>query len=127
MVCIGATIGKVGYSTKDLATNQQVNAVTPSGGISPKFVYFQMRSKSFQERVLYYSGQATLPIINKSKWSALKLYLPSDEAEQIKLAGLMEDVLSESESLMELYRSKLSDLDDLRQSLLQKAFAGELT
>ena len=32
-----------------------------------------------------------------------------------------------SEALMHQYTTKLQDISDLRQSLLQKAFAGELT
>jgi type I restriction enzyme, S subunit len=34
MVCIGATIGKCGYSDRAVTTNQQVNALTPSDGSS---------------------------------------------------------------------------------------------
>lgn len=34
---------------------------------------------------------------------------------------------SETMSAGDAYRTKLTDLTDLRQSLLQKAFAGELT
>ncbi len=33
MVCIGATIGKAGYSDRPIATNQQINAVVPKDGI----------------------------------------------------------------------------------------------
>jgi len=51
MVCIGATIGKVGYNECDVAANQQINALTPFPDVSSKFVYYQMLTSSFQKAV----------------------------------------------------------------------------
>ena len=76
MVCIGATIGKCGYCDRDVTTNQQINAFSPVAGISHKFIYYQMLTETFQRKVMHSSAQATLPIINKSKWSALTVALP---------------------------------------------------
>ena len=42
MVCIGATIGKVGFSEINISANQQINALTPSKEISSKFLYYQI-------------------------------------------------------------------------------------
>jgi hypothetical protein len=39
----------------------------------------------------------------------------------------LDETLASVEQLQSHYRAKLADLDDLRQALLQKAFAGELT
>ncbi len=77
MVCIGATIGKCGYCDQDVTTNQQINALTPADGSSHRFLYYQMLTESFQRSVIHRSGQATLPIINKSKWSSLSVWLPT--------------------------------------------------
>lgn len=38
MVCIGATIGKAGYTDRDIAANQQVNAITPMDGALGKYL-----------------------------------------------------------------------------------------
>lgn len=127
MVCIGATIGKAGYSYRRIATNQQINAVVPNVGISGEFIYLQMIAPDFQREVLRNAGQATLPIINKSKWSALKVRLPKDLAWQYEITGRMlslRDVISDLELR---YNDACSELDTLHQSLLQKAFSGELT
>ena len=127
MVCIGATIGKVGYSTRDVATNQQINSLSPKDGVLNKFIYFQMRSKSFQDSVLLKSGQATLPIINKSKWSSLGVFVPEDLQEQKDVSEKLDGLLAVSHEIADQYQQKIADIDNLRQSLLQKAFAGELT
>lgn len=127
MVCIGATIGKSGYSERRIATNQQINAVVPNAGIRGEFIYLQMITPDFQREVLRNAGQATLPIINKSKWSALKVRLPRDLAWQHEITGRMRSLRDVISDLELRYSASRSELDTLHQSLLQKAFSGELT
>jgi type I restriction enzyme S subunit len=126
MVCIGATIGKCGHCDRDVTTNQQVNALTPSDGSSNRFIYYQMLTKTFQRKVIHASGQATLPIINKSKWSALSVWLPPNVVEQMRIAAKFDDLIDETQRLATIYKRKLAALDDLKKSLLHQAFSGEL-
>lgn len=126
MVCIGATIGKCGYSEQDVTTNQQINSVTPAQGVSPKFVYLQMLTAAFQRAVRSNAGQATLPIINKSKWSALRLAIPKTLDEQMRVVRRLDAIRSETRRLEAIYERKLAALDELKQSLLHQAFSGQL-
>jgi type I restriction enzyme, S subunit len=126
MVCIGATIGKCGYSDRDVTTNQQINALTPFDGVSHEFVYYQMLTENFQRRVLLSSAQATLPIINKSKWSALMVVLPPKLQDQKRIAAKFESLCGETQHLESLYRRKLAMLEALKKSLLHQAFTGDL-
>jgi type I restriction enzyme, S subunit len=126
MVCIGATIGKCGYAEREIATNQQINAFTPVAGVDKKFIYYQMLTKRFQDRVIHSSGQATLPIINKSKWSALTVFLPATLEEQEAIAQKLDAIREETQRLEAIYRQKLNALDDLKKSLLHQAFSGQL-
>ena len=126
MVCIGATIGKCGYADREIATNQQINAFTPDAGIDKKFIYYQMLTKRFQDRVIHGSGQATLPIINKSKWSALTVFLPATLEEQEAIAEKLDAIREETQRLEVIYLQKLTALDDLKKSLLHQAFSGQL-
>jgi type I restriction enzyme S subunit len=126
MVCIGATIGKCGFCDRDVATNQQVNALTPSDGSSNTFIYYQMLTEEFQRKVIHASGQATLPIINKSKWSALSIWLPPTVADQRKIAMQFDALSQETQRLAAIYTRKLAALEGLKKSLLHQAFSGEL-
>jgi type I restriction enzyme S subunit len=126
MVCIGATIGKCGYCDQEVATNQQVNALTPTDGSSSRFLYYQMRTETFQRKVLHGSGQATLPIINKSKWSALTLWLPPTVQEQEAITAKFDTLINGTQRLESIYQQKLTALDGLKKSLLHQAFAGAL-
>jgi len=126
MVCIGATIGKCGYCERDITTNQQINALTPKSGIHPRFLYYQMGTEAFQRRVIQGSGRATLPIINKSKWSELAVWLPPTAAEQNKISDKLDALSTETRRLKACYYRKMQELDALRKSALHEAFSGRL-
>ncbi|HNA86952.1 MAG TPA: restriction endonuclease subunit S [Nitrospira sp.] len=126
MVCIGATIGKAGFCDQNIATNQQINAFQPNETVSHKFIYYQMLTADFQRRVIRASGQATLPIINKSKWSALSVVLPPSLDDQLKAVEFLDALREETQRLESLYQRKLAALDELKQSLLHQAFSGAL-
>ena len=126
MVCIGATIGKCGYCDRNIATNQQVNALTPHNSACYKFVYYQMLTEDFQRRVLLSSGQTTLPIISKSKWGGLTLAIPSTVREQQLIAAELDALRAETQRLESIYQRKLAALDELKNSLLHQAFSGDL-
>lgn len=127
MVCIGATIGKAAFTEEPVATNQQVNAIIPKSGILGEFLYLQMLTSNFQKSVLSNAGQATLPIINKTKWSRLAVLVPATLSAQHSIVTKMQTIRSKLGQAEERFNTDLSSLDTLRQSLLQKAFSGGLS
>lgn len=64
--------------------------------------------------------------LNMGIIKALPVVLPNLSVQE-KLVRKLESVDVVCRELVSFYTNKLRDLDDLRQSLLQKAFAGELT
>ena len=129
MVCIGATIGKVGFAEREISCNQQINSLTVKKEFLPKFIYYAMTSKEFQKKVLLEGkgAQATLPIINKSKWEKLTISFPKSISEQQSIVRQLDALRTETQRLEAVYKQKLADLEELKKSILQKAFAGELT
>ena len=71
--------------------------------------------------------QTAQPVISNSSLRDLELKFPKEVEEQIRLAAILDKATLEVAELRKGYTAKLTDLEDLRQSLLQKAFAGELT
>ncbi len=53
--------------------------------------------------------------------------MPLDLNEQLNLVSKLQSLLIESKKSEAIYQQKLTALKDLKQSLLQQAFAGELT
>ena len=129
MVCIGATIGKVGFTEKVVSCNQQINSLTVKNEFDPKFIYYAMTSKEFQNKVLLEGkgAQATLPIINKSKWENLTINFPNSKNEQITIVQKLDALSIETKKLEAIYQQKIADLGELKKSILRKAFSGELT
>lgn len=126
MVCIGATIGKVGIVDRDVSCNQQINSLTVNEEFSPKFIYYALSTIDFFEQVMHNAAQATLPIINKGKWEKLKVSFPKSKADQVTIANKLDSLQNETQKLEAVYQQKLNDLDELKKSILQKAFSGEL-
>lgn len=73
----------------------------------------------------YISGMAQ-PKLNQKKLMEIPIPIPN-LLEQRRIIGLMDKCSDGYFQLESSYRTKLQDISDLRQSLLQKAFAGELT
>ena len=121
MVCIGATIGKVGINNIDVCFNQQINSVTSSDKFDAELIYWQMRGKRFQNDVIQNAGQATLPIINKSKWQNLSIFLPESLNKQIEIRTLLRKINTETENFINNKLQKIQNLYALKTAILKKA------
>ena len=94
--------------------------------IYPQFLVYEMRGSNFKrqyETVMRQSTRNQVPITTQRKFFHT---IPSI-SDQIAIADKCYEIEIQTRKLIKEYESKLKDLDDLRQSLLQKAFAGELT
>lgn len=72
-----------------------------------------------------YSRQAAQPVISNSSLQDVKLYFPRFINEK-QIVEKLDNILSESKKLEATYQQKRADLDELKKSILQKAFDGEL-
>ena len=123
MVCIGATIGKVGYSERDISCNQQINVLSPYNGYNYKYLYYAMSSSVFQKKVIMEgtSAQATLPIINKGKWEKLLLYIPPLPTQK-QIVSRLDKLSSKVRAIEEKYQKMVEECDALKQAMLRDVF-----
>ena len=123
MVCIGATIGKVGYSERDISCNQQINVLSPYNGYNYKYLYYAMSSSVFQKKVIMEgtSAQATLPIINKGKWEKLLLYIPPLPTQK-QIVSHLDKLSSKVRAMEEKYQKMVEECDALKQAMLRDVF-----
>lgn len=122
MVCIGATIGKVGYVEHDVSCNQQVNSLSVSKEFFPKFFYYALSTPSFYEQVMKYSAQATLPIINKGKWECLTIKYPKSLFEQQRIAAILDEAFAAIAKAKANAEQNLKNAKELFESYLQNVF-----
>lgn len=123
MVCIGATIGKTGFTNVDIACNQQINSFTPNDNLYPRFFYYAMVNQDFQRNVILKSGQATLPIINKSKWSQLKVSYPQNIDTQKLIVAKLDKAFADIEKAKVNAEQNLVNVKELFESYLQQVIS----
>ncbi|HIC4002067.1 TPA: restriction endonuclease subunit S [Campylobacter jejuni] len=125
VVCIGASIGKVGLSGVNGSCNQQINAIIPNSAFTSKYLFFVCLSNYFQEILKNNASQTTLPIINKTEFSKLQIPLPPIK-EQEQITSHLDEFSSHVKNLKQNYQAQIKDLQELKNSLLDKAFKGNL-
>jgi type I restriction enzyme S subunit len=112
--CI-ASIGKMALSTIPSITNQQINSIIPSSRYNNEFIYYELLWLTPRIRATQSSN--TLPIINKSEFSKLRLAIPIYE-EQLKIA----DFLISIDSKIKVVESRLAAAKKFKSVLLQRMF-----
>lgn len=129
----GASIARCCVAPSDFLparVNQHVSIIRPDHAVlSPEFLALMLTSQPYKDGLLK-TGEdngSTRQALTKALIENLDVAFPPDVAEQEAVVHDLEAAELKSKDLAEAYRVKVQDLDDLRQSLLQKAFAGELT
>lgn len=89
---------------------------------SQKFIEYYLNSISLAP---YVSGMAQ-PKLNQKALNSIKVPSPS-LTEQCAIVEKLDEISASKNKLSEIYQQKLTALAELKQSLLQKAFSGELT
>lgn len=92
----------------------------------PRFLYFALRSKPLKRQYEKFGAGATVQHMRVPQSKELLIPVPPIEDQKI-IIQILDDVENRIHELEEAYRAELQDINDLRQSLLQKAFAGEIT
>jgi type I restriction enzyme S subunit len=119
-VCIGATIGKVGYLNHPAVMNQQINALTNLAEHDAPILAAILSSETFQSIIKNTAGGSTLPIISKSSWGEIEIpNVPEGERINISLTVL------ELDSSIEQSRQLLLSAEKLRSSILHNLLSGE--
>lgn len=95
--------------------------------IDSQFLVFLLLHPLIQKRLLAKSTGATVQHVNMKDIRELKLSeLPSIETQQ-KLTKELEELRAQGDRLETIYHQKFLALNELKQSILQKAFTGQLT
>ena len=110
-----------------IALAQRIITICPDRDIlTGEYLSYCLQSKVSQDRILEKGTGATVTGI-KSKLLK-EIPIPIAPMDRQKSIVLQLDALSEATNQLEFhYQTKLTSLDELKKSILQKAFAGELT
>jgi type I restriction enzyme S subunit len=93
----------------------------------PMYLAHLILSKNVQEILLSHSTGATVQHINMKDIRAFKIFNLSSINEQEKVVLELDSLSIQTKKLEAIYEQKIKDLEELKKSLLQKAFSGQLT
>ena len=129
LLCVRGTTGTISIATKELAGANVTRGIVPirfnSKIINQEFGYYLLISNFIQKQIRAKTYGAALMQINIGDLRKIQTAYPPLKTQQAIVQKL--DALSaETKKLESIYQQKINDLEELKKSVLQKAFAGEL-
>ncbi|WP_287596516.1 restriction endonuclease subunit S [Thermomonas sp.] len=100
--------------------------LTPiEGQVTRDFLCYLLLSRPFTDYAIQGSARAGMPKVNRDHLFRYEATVP-DVKEQARIADELDELVDETRHLESLYTRKVAALDELKQSLLQRAFSGNL-
>lgn len=119
-----APIVHLAINIKPLSTNQGCKGLVPKKDISSLFIfYFLKRSVELLNNL---GTGTTFKELSGSKLSEVIIPMPRTLNEQLAIVQKLDSLSSETKELESIYQQKLIALEELKKSVLKKAFNGEL-
>ncbi|MEI8213090.1 MAG: restriction endonuclease subunit S, partial [Planctomycetota bacterium] len=122
MSCIGR-FGLAAVVTTPLVVNQQLHAFIPSPTVLPKYLAFHIPVLADHMNLI--ATSTTIAYINKDNCNSIPINLPP-LSEQQEIVRRVEKLFSFADQIEARLRQAQSHVDRLTQSILAKAFRGEL-
>ena len=103
-----------------------MKAVPNENEITKDYLYYFLKHRDVQEYVIKLSSRAAGQSgLNKETIEPYCISYPALD-QQVSIVRVIDALSAETQRLEAIYKQKIAVLDELKQSLLQKAFAGEL-
>ena len=99
--------------------------IRPGNLLNNRFLYYFLISPVGKSLSKIYENGAAQPNLGAKSVAQYSISLPS-VGDQEKIVARLDALSAETQRLESIYRQKIAALDELKQSLLQRAFAGEL-
>ena len=130
LLCVRGSTGVVSIALKELEGSNVTRGIVPirfqTKIINQEFGYYLLVSGYVQKQIKEKTYGAALMQINIGDLRKIRTPYPSLTIQQTIVQKL--DTLSaETQKLEAIYQQKINDLEEMKKSILQKAFSGELT
>jgi len=114
-------------TTEKVAFAQRIIVMQPQKNrIDQTFLKYMLLSNPIRNKILAKGTGATVLGIKSSLLKKIEIYFPNKITEQETIVAKLDSLSAETKKLESIYRQKLASLDELKKSILQKAFSGEL-
>lgn len=122
VTCIAGSlqsIGRAGISNRKIAFNQQINAIEPNDNVNISFLYFLV--KNSRKYIQDHASSGMKRMLSKGEFEKIKMILPP-----FTLQNQFAERVAVIEAQKQQAQETLVKSEALFQSLLQRAFKGEL-
>jgi len=129
LLCVRGTTGQISIASTELAGANVTRGIVPiffeATVVAQDFGYYLMCSGFVQTQIQEKTYGTALQQINIGDLRKLKLAIPP-LAEQAALTARFDELGKETQRLEVIFQQKLTALDELKKSLLHRAFNGDL-
>lgn len=126
-VSINGTLGNVAfYNDEKVILGKSACYFNLQKGVNKEYVKFVIESPLFQKYALREATGATIKNVSLKTMRAFQVPL-APEKKQAEIVHILKALKQQYFHLESIYSKKLNSLDELKKSILQKAFSGELT
>ena len=120
---VGALCGNVRHITENIwLTDNAFRVVDFKFEFDHSFLTYLLNYKNLRS----YARQAAQPVISNSSLKDVVLEFPKALKTQQSIVQKLDALSEETKKLEAIYNQKINDLEELKKSVLQKAFSGEL-
>jgi restriction endonuclease S subunit len=121
---VGALCGNVRHITGDIwLTDNAFKIFDFKFDFDHSFLTYLLNYKNLRS----YARQAAQPVISNSSLKNVVLNFPRSIKQQQSIVYKLDALRAETQRLEAVYKKKIQDLEELRKSVLEKAFRGELS
>ncbi|MBB1564847.1 restriction endonuclease subunit S [Candidatus Gracilibacteria bacterium] len=125
----GATVGKSCVILKDgignVFASYLIRIVPEEKIFNSNFLQYFFYSENYWKQIYEDVVGAAQPNFNGTKLKQISIPLPPLETQK-NIVSYLDNIFAENQKLKNLYQAQIKNLDEMKQSFLKKAFAGEL-
>ncbi|MBW7844184.1 MAG: restriction endonuclease subunit S [Bacteroidia bacterium] len=126
IISAGLKVAVVPESYDGALVNQRVAALMPKGNlINQKYVYYYLTTSGVAKYVLEHVNTLMQPNLSINDLKNMPIPCPNLKVQQT-IVRQLDALRAETQKLEAVYQQKIANLEELKKSILQKAFAGEL-
>jgi type I restriction enzyme S subunit len=123
---IGANRGMAAIvDDKRIFSIKNVGLIKESQNINKHFLLYYLKSSLAMKYVLYMSNGGAQEFVGLTALRSFPIPYPTIK-EQDDIVKKLDAISSETNKLVSIYQNKIESLAELKKSVLQKAFTGEL-
>jgi type I restriction enzyme S subunit len=98
-----------------------------SNTLHPAFLCHYLKTSKTRKELVDSGNGVGIKSLNQGSLSSLMIPYPKSEEEQKLIVNKIEGISKQTKKLEAIYTQKIADLDEMKKSVLQKAFSGQLS